>query len=175
MSSSAEFVASLVTDSAFPPLADELRLFGQFEGAWDLEWRGKGANGELATAPGELTFGWVLGGRAVQDVWRMPLDPSAVPGIQGFHGTTIRFYDPQISAWRSTWLEPFRGRVRRFIGKPTEDGCIVLVSVDDDPMERWSFNNIHPNEFLWRGEVWDATKGEWILEDEMQARRRSPR
>jgi hypothetical protein len=32
-------------------------LFGQFVGSWDLEWAGTGANGEPATATGELHFG----------------------------------------------------------------------------------------------------------------------
>lgn len=34
--------------------AGKLMLFGQFVGSWDLEWAGTGANGEPATAAGEL-------------------------------------------------------------------------------------------------------------------------
>jgi len=52
--------------------AGKLMLFGRFVGSWDLEWAGTGANGEPATATGELHFGWVLGGRAVQDIWIIP-------------------------------------------------------------------------------------------------------
>src|SRR5262249_52022022 len=52
--------------------ADKLMLFGQFVGSWDVEWAATGANGEPATATGELHFGWVLGGRAVQDIWIVP-------------------------------------------------------------------------------------------------------
>ena len=37
--------------------AGKLMLFGQFVGSWDLEWAGTGANGEPATATGELHFG----------------------------------------------------------------------------------------------------------------------
>ena len=69
-----------------------LGTFGQFIGSWDLDWYIEGAR-----AKGELHFGWVLGGRAIQDVW-------VVPGR--FHGSTLRFYDRALGAWRSTWIEP---------------------------------------------------------------------
>jgi len=37
-----------------------------------------------------------------------------------------------IDAWRSAWIEPVNGRVRRFIGRATGGG-IVLVSGKEDP------------------------------------------
>src|SRR6185437_2744498 len=94
-------------------------------GSWDLEWAGTGANGETATATGELHFGWVLGGRAVQDIWIVPGrgHPGEGQPPSAFHGSTIRFYDPSIDAWRSTWVEPVNGRVRRFTGPPTVTSC----------------------------------------------------
>jgi hypothetical protein len=86
------------------PLAAEsarLALFGQFVGAWDLEWHGPGRDGSEIVIAGELHFGWILGGRAVQDVWRVPSSPSDAGLMRGFHGSTIRFYDAAIDAWRS--------------------------------------------------------------------------
>jgi len=92
----------------------KLMMFGQFVGSWDLEWAGTGANGQPATATGELHFGWVLGGRAVQDIWIVPGrgQPGEGQPPSAFHGSTIRFYDPSIDAWRSTWIEPLNCRVR---------------------------------------------------------------
>jgi hypothetical protein len=52
--------------------ADKLTLFGRFVGSWDLEWTGTGPDGQPATMAGELHFGWVLRGRAVQDIWIVP-------------------------------------------------------------------------------------------------------
>ena len=52
-----------------------------------------------------------------------------------FHGSTIRFYDPVTDAWRSTWVEPVNGRVRRFTGRPAGDD-ILLASDEDDPRLR---------------------------------------
>jgi hypothetical protein len=79
-----------------PDLAGPLALFGRFTGAWDIEWRGADQDGKPATMRGDLHFGWVLDGRAVQDVWRVPSPGAAAPGLRPFHGTTLRFYDPAL-------------------------------------------------------------------------------
>jgi hypothetical protein len=91
--------------------------------------------------------------------------------MRAFHGTTIRFYDPTIGAWRSTWIDPLNGRVRRFIGRFV-NGEIVLDGLDDDPRERWGFRDITPTTFHWRGESSLDGGKSWYLEDEMFARRR---
>src|SRR5579885_2036544 len=139
-------VAALHATAPYAPLADHLDLFGRFIGAWDLDWYGKDHDGHDVVVRGELSFGWILDGRAVQDVWRVPLDPADALRMRGFHGTTVRFYDPGIGAWRSTWLDPLNGRVRRFIGRQA-GADIILDGVDDDPRERWSFRDITPESF----------------------------
>jgi hypothetical protein len=52
--------------------AGKLMLFGRFVGSWHLDWTGAGVGGQAARMSGELHFGWVLGGRAVQDIWIIP-------------------------------------------------------------------------------------------------------
>jgi hypothetical protein len=155
-----------------PELADELELFGRFVGAWDLEWHGSDSAGRPIVVAGELHFDWILGGRAIQDIWRVPIDPADAVRMRAFHGTTIRFYDPHIGAWRSTWIDPLNGRVRRFIGRAAGDD-IVLDGLDEDPRERWSFREITPSSFLWRGESSTDGGQTWMVEDEMYARRRA--
>ena len=158
-----------------PDLAAPLALFGRFIGAWDIEWRGTGRDGNPATMHGDLHFGWVLDGRAVQDVWRVPSSGAAPPGLRPFHGTTLRFYDPSLGAWRSTWIDPLNGRVRRFIGHP-EGGDIILDGLDDEPAERWAFRDITPGpvpeSFRWTGEISTDGRRTWRLDEEMLIRRR---
>jgi hypothetical protein len=131
-----------VTDPS-PEHRETLMLFGQFVGSWKLEWAGVDADGRPAQATGELHFGWVLGGRAVQDIWIVPGRGQAGEGQPplAFHGSTLRFYDPAIDAWRSTWIEPINARVRRFIGRP-DGNDIMLLSAEDDPQLRWHFTDI---------------------------------
>ena len=85
----------------------------------------------------------MLGGRAVQDIWIVPGRGEPGEGVPplAFHGSTIRFYDASIGAWRSTWIDPVNGRVRRFVGRPV-DGEILLLSDEDDPQLRWRFTGI---------------------------------
>ena len=163
----------LRAEGPLPDLAEQLQLFGRFVGAWDLEWHGRDLGGAPIVVSGELHFDWILGGTAVQDVWRVPLDPGDSGRMRGFHGTTIRFYDSHIDAWRSTWIDPLNGRVRRFIGR-TEGAIIVLDGLDEDPRERWSFRDITRDSFLWWSEASTDGGRSWFIEDEMLARRRQP-
>ena len=117
----------------------------------------------------------MLGGRAVQDIWIVPGRGRPGEGQRplAFHGSTIRFYDPSIDAWRSTWIEPVNGLVRRFIGRLV-DGDILLLSDEDDPQLRWRFTDIEPNSFRWRGESSRDGGATWDLDEEMLATRADP-
>ena len=166
-----DLAAVLHSTGPHPGQAEQLSLFGRFIGAWDVDWHGTDRQGRPATMAGELHFGWVLGGRAVQDVWKVPASGQPPAGLRPFYGTTLRFYDPAIGAWRSTWIDPLNGRVRRFIGRP-EGADIVLDGLDDDPPERWGFRDISENSFRWTGEVSGDGRRTWRLDEQMFIRRR---
>jgi hypothetical protein len=164
--------AALHVDGPAGVHADQLMLFGQFVGSWQLRWSGRDADGKPAVMNGELHFGWVLGGRAVLDIWIVPGrgEPGEGQPPLAFHGSTIRFYDPRIDAWRSTWVEPVNGRVRRFIGRLV-DGDIVLLSDEDEPQLRWRFTEIGPRSFRWRAESSHDGGATWEFDEEMLATR----
>ncbi|MEQ4722500.1 hypothetical protein [Nonomuraea sp. B19D2] len=132
-------------------------------------------DGEPVRAKGEFHFGWVLGGRAVQDTWIMPgRHEPAASTLRAFHRTTVRFYDPDLGAWRSTWIEPVNARVRRFIGRPV-DGDIILLSDEEDPWLRWRFTDITPSSARWLGETSYDNGATWVFDEEMILTRRSRR
>jgi hypothetical protein len=164
---------ALHADGPSGPNAEQLQVFRQFIGSWDLDWWGLDAGGERHTARGELHFGWVLGGRAVQDTWIVPGrgKPGAGEPPLAFHGSTIRFYDASLGAWRSTWMDPVNGRVRRFVGRPL-DGEILLLSEEEEPRLRWRIKDIAPQSFTWSAETSHDGGGTWVHDEEMKATRR---
>src|SRR5438034_11511737 len=52
--------------------ADKLMFFGQFVGDWEFDMTATKPDGSQVTGKGEWYFGWVLDGRALQDVWIFP-------------------------------------------------------------------------------------------------------
>jgi hypothetical protein len=165
-------INALHVDGPAGPDAERLLLYGQFVGSWDIVWAGIGADGRPVTARGELHVGWVLGGRAVQDVWIVPgrgvreQEPSPL----AFHGSVIRFYDPAIDAWRCTWIDPLKGRVRRFIGRGV-GGDIVMLCSEAEPQLRWRFTDITQDAFTWRGEISHDGGATFVPDEEMRVTR----
>ena len=166
------FCEQLASSAPPEPLATQLSTFGQFVGSWDLRWSRPGDAKAPTEVLGELHVGWVLGGRAVQDVWIVPgrASGSAGPGPYAFWGTTVRFFDADLGAWRSTWVETLTGRVRKFIGRSVGDE-IQLVSTDEAPFLRWRFTDIGPDRFVWLGEYSSDEARTWQLEERMAATR----
>ena len=152
-----------------PGLADQLALFGRFVGSWDLEVTDIAPDGTATTTAGEWHFGWALGGRAVADVWICPrrLPDGSSPGE---HGLSLRFYDEDLGAWRSTWLGPGRRVVRAFEARAEGDG-IVLSGRFDDADLRWSFSDITPASFHWQNEVSHDGGRTWRVQQTFAARR----
>jgi len=159
---------SLVAHSPWAPRADKLHLFGQFVGDWALEVTYHHENGHTEVRRGEWHFGWILEGRAIQDVWRVPGDSESSAPVG--YGTTIRMYDPDLDAWRVTWCGVLSARVTRFIARPTGSE-IVMEAVGEESSFRWIFSDISTNTFRWRA-VSSADGGRtWTIEQEMQAHR----
>jgi hypothetical protein len=169
-------LAALGADGPFPEHADALMLFGQFVGTWELDITLYDLDGNVAAdGPGEWSFGWVLEGRAIQDVLVRPPRAdrrSATRTDFWEYGTTLRVYDPASGTWRITWFAPARGGELRLVARAEGDG-IVLDGVEREPIAfRWTFSEITPSSFLWRGSGSDDDGETWLVLQEMRARRR---
>ena len=165
---------ALGADGPHPALAEHLHLFGQFVGSWDVDityHRPDGTRDELA---GEWHFGWVLEGRAIQDVWIAPRrELRGEPGRQlGDYGATLRFYDPALGAWRSTWIGPYKGYVMPFIARPIGAEIVLEGSFAPGQTTRWIFSAITPDSFHWRHIDLLPGSATEVLRQTMVARRR---
>jgi hypothetical protein len=162
-------IKGLGADGPDPNLKEKLMLFGQVIGDWDIvEARYVQADGTWVKMTGEVHFGWILGGTAIQDVW-MGCREGAERVI--LFGTTIRFFDPKIDAWRSTWISPFKGLVQTFIAKKVNDEIVLELQTTDGYPEKWIFSEITTISFRWHSEETHDKGKTWLLTEEMQIRR----
>lgn len=167
-------IERLVALGAFPGLEAKLALFGRFVGDWTItRCRYLGGDGRWAELTGELHMGWILGGRALQDVWTLR-DPST--GALVYEGTTVRLYDPVADVWRSIWISSTAARVRSFVGHAAgADVVLDEVVGPGEPSERWVFTDVRPDAFHWYSEQ-DRHDGRgWCGNEEMTIQRRRTR
>jgi hypothetical protein len=172
-----DFPAVLHADGPDPERAEALKLYGRFVGDWDSEIIAHGADGARHYAEGEIHFGWVLQGRAIQDVWMIPRladRPTApqFPIAGNWYGTTLRVYDPTIDAWRIFWMDPARSVFRQQIGRGQGQDIVQEGTTDSGELTRWRFTDIADNSFHWLGESKPAGAPQWRLVVEVKARRR---
>jgi hypothetical protein len=145
-----------------PEYAERLDLYGRFVGSWDIDNRQLDLDsGQWRENTGHWHFGWVLGGRAIQDTLE----------FGGRPGTTVRLYDTKQDVWRVVWFSPSVGDICRLVGRRDGDGILQEGAQHDGAGIRWLFTDIEADSFHWLGYLDRAGTGEWILEQEMRARR----
>ena len=72
MTDSRTFITVLHADAPAVDRAEKLALYGQFVGDWETDIITHAPDGARHEGRGEIHFGWVLQGRAIQDVWMIP-------------------------------------------------------------------------------------------------------
>ena len=137
-------------------------LYGWLIGRWEFDAVVDADDGSKHTGRGEIYFGWVLEGRAIQDLW-------ILPGV--FHGTTLRVYDPGLDAWHILWSDPLRQVYARQIGRANGNDIVQEGKADSGATLRWSFREISPTSFRWRGERSLDAGATWHLQADFRARR----
>jgi hypothetical protein len=123
------FTDALLSDVPHSTIPRANRIFEPFIGSWRLVVSWFGEDGRLDhQMPGEWHFARVLEGCAIQDVWITPSRQER--NGQGEYGMSLRFYDSDINAWRSTWIGPVKGVIYTFIARRADDR-VILESTDD--------------------------------------------
>jgi hypothetical protein len=156
------FRDALHADRPAPDRADKMDLYGWLIGTWEMDAVVHRDNGTTYTGRGEIHFGWVLEGRAIQDVW-------ILPGV--FYGTTLRVYDPALDAWHILWSDPLKQYYTRQVGRARGGNIVQEGRIEDGTAIRWSFTEITPDSFRWLGERSLDEGVTWHLQAEFRARR----
>jgi hypothetical protein len=165
-----DMIKSLGASSPHPSLGDQAQAFDWLVGSWDCDYGFHRDDGSVQHKKGELLAGWILDGSAVQDIF---VSYPAEGEKDRRTGTTIRFFDTALKQWRIVFISPQFNYVVTVQGR-SEGNRIALRGVDADGAAiRWSFNDIKPDSFVWRGEKSHDGGKTWKLEEEHHMKRRT--
>jgi hypothetical protein len=166
-----DMIALLPALGPHPSLGRHPDLFGRFVGTWDADYSFIAENGSVRHLRGEVLFGWILDGYAIQDIFLSYPKPGSNEERRMVTG--IRWVDPKTDKWTLMFAAPAFGAGTRMEGG-AEGGRIVLRGHDDHGVElRWSFNDITPTSFVWRGETSHDGGRTWRMDEEHRMTRRT--
>jgi hypothetical protein len=170
---SAAMLDHLAADGPEAADRDDLELFGRLIGSWELDMRSIDRDGATHRFSGEWHFGWVLEGRAVQDVLITRSPDGEIVG----YGSTVRSFDRRTGQWWIVWQDPLAGEFSVLFGQPEGDRIVLRGqwSLGGAAQSfRWIFSAISEEAFHWECRILDDC-GEWRLAEEMWANRVSGR
>lgn len=162
-------------------------IYGWLIGSWDMDVLHYRVDLGNERRRGEIHVGWVLEGRAIQDVWIMPPRDdtcrtngtgqprekhNALKAPDTMYGTTLRIWDPALHAWRVTYLNPQTGQRDELTGRRIGDDLVQIGTHANGTPIRWNFTDITRDSFRWTGVALAADGVTWTLEAEFHARRR---
>jgi len=162
---------ALVAPGPAADRADAMSLYGQFIGSWDGKVVVHEAAGGRRESSSEVHFGWVLGGRAVQDVWIAPARADGQP--DRMHGTTLRVYDPKSEVWEITWIDPVKQAFNRMIGRRIGADIVQEYRNEQGTRCQWLFTEITPDSFHWIARDSADEGATWQIRAEFFLRRRA--
>ena len=168
---------ALAAPGPLPDRAGDHDLYGWLVGSWDAEVIDHLPDGSVRSQSAEIHFGWALEGRAILDTWIAPArgdrQPAAqAPAAGNRYGSTLRWFDPKLGAWRIQWVNPVSGVVNSLVGRRVGADIVQTGADADGRLVRWAFTEIRPDSFHWLGESSEDGGRSWLLETEFLARRR---
>ena len=170
----AAFHTLLAATRRSPEIPEDADVYGWLVGSWELEVFYYGMDVSTQNLKAEAHFGWVLEGRAVQDVWIMPRPAQRTAQLEktrNMYGTTLRVWDAAIQAWRVTYINPVTGQRDELIGRRSGKDIVQVGRHADGIPIRWNFTEITPDSFRWTGEVLEPDGKSWRMEGEFRAKR----
>jgi hypothetical protein len=163
-------INALASSGPNPTLGDEARTFDRLVGTWDADFSFPRKDGTVLHKKGELHFGWVMDGTAIQDLW---IGYPVESGKERSVGTTLRFFDSQMRQWRIVFINPRFNYLVTAQGR-REGADIVFHGTDTDGLPlRWTFSEIAAESFHWQGEKSYDSGKTWKVEEDHHMKRRS--
>ncbi len=169
------FLDALGADGPAADRAGKMELYGRFVGSWDLDVMQFAEDGASASAraSGISAGRWKAARSRTSGSSRRAANcavatprPTSIPTARRC-GSTI----PRIDAWRIQWTDPVTQNFLQMIGRRQGDDIVQLGTRPDGQLIRWSFSEITPDSFRWRGEISADEGANWRLKVDFSARR----
>jgi hypothetical protein len=152
-------------------LGDQAKVLSRLVGTWHVEYTDYMKDGTTLHRTGEFMVGWIMDGRALQDLWIV--DPWGKHKDREVY-TEVHYFDAKSRTWHATFVDPQDGSVARFTASEVGNDRFVLETKEIDNGEtRWSFNDIRPDSFIWRDEGSSDGGKTWKLRSEYHMKRSS--
>jgi hypothetical protein len=165
-------IKGLETSDPDPDLKEKLMLFGQFVGNWKFDCTWLLPNNIKVEGEGEVSFGWILQGTAIQDVWIAKANNFSVKSPQNpprIFGTTLRLYDQKINAWQCIYFAPKSDAVLSFIAQKKGKEIVLESKTLLENPEKWIYSEITPSSFQWRSEHTQNNGKTWSVKQKVSA------
>ena len=164
-------ITALQATGPHPSLGDHARVLGRLVGTWDVQYMDIGKDGKAMHRSGELLVGWVMDGRAIEDLWIVY--PSGAGEDREVYAD-VRYFDPKSGTWPAIFIDLQIASVATFTGGAVGDERIVLDSQDlvAGQTRRWSFNDIRPDSLVFRDDASRDGGKTWTLKSEYHMKRR---
>lgn len=99
-----DLIAALQALGPHVSIGEESRLFDRLVGIWDCDYGFYAGDGSVRHASGELRFGWIIDGRALQDIWiTYPKPGSKDERKIGIFQTTEQVLMDSIARGKTVW------------------------------------------------------------------------
>ena len=164
-------VTALQAAGPHPSLGDHANVLGRLVGTWDVEYMDLSKDGKEIHRSGELLVGWVMDGRAIEDLWIVY--PSGATKDREVYAD-VRYFDPKSGTWPAIFIDPQIASVATFTGGAVGADRIVLESQDlvAGQTRRWSFNDIRDDSLVFRDAASNDGGKTWKLKSEYHMKRR---
>jgi hypothetical protein len=164
-------ITALRASGPHPSLGDRAAVLGRLVGTWDVEYMDIAKDGKAIHRTGELLVGWVMDGRAIEDLWIVY--PSA-PAEEREVYADVRYFDPKSGTWPAVFIDPQVASIATFTGGAAGADRIVLDSQDlvAGQTRRWSFNDIRDDSLVFRDDASSDGGKTWKLKSEYHMKRR---
>lgn len=176
MEKNSQFLETLIAHGPAVEQDAAMQLFGQFIGSWAGRARTRNYQvneyGEVYFDTGdvyreaslEVHFGWVLQGRAIQDVWISPAQKDIQnPSDVRMYGTTLRVYNAHQQCWYNTFIDPVTTQsIYRMKVYDTGNDIVQEFTTRSGKICQWIFADISTAFFHW---MWRESTDEGITWD----------